>query len=511
MAGILSIISEKGEIQSCEIPIAECSSLLQHRGEKEHFTLNYSDVILVIYGNQKDLFPNVIYMDKKTGAFLALDGQIYNGEFLKQKYKLTTRNPIIPFKNNYAEILLRGYLINKIDFFKDVIGSFSGILWDGEQLVGFKDPVGAKPLYYCQKPHFIAYASELKVLAPLRGPILPIDPGTLRFSKEGQVKYFDFKIPPPSAVKPEPEDSYAKQVNFLIRKAVLDNIRPSEKVAALLSGGIDSTIVTSIAKDRVKDLHVYSIGVEGSRDLHFAESYAQEHNLLHTVVKIAIEDLLAVIPSVVTTLETFDAALIRSAVPMFILSKRIHEEENPDVLLTGEGGDELFGGYDYLKDLKNPESFNQELINLLEIEHKTGLQRVDRIPYHFSIEARAPLFDQRLVDFALQIPPDLKIKEINNKKIEKYILRKAFETELPREIVWREKEKFSKGVGSQFLLRDHFQGVISDMEFDSERHITPFLHLRSKEELHYWRIFEATFHPVRETIANIGLTSTYEV
>ena len=148
-------------------------------------------------------------------------------------------------------------------------------------------------------------------------------------------------------------------------------------------------------------------------------------------------------------------------------------------------------------------------MNLLRSEHLTGLQRVDRIPYYFSIEARAPLFDRRLVEYSFKIPPELKIKKESYGTADKWILRKAFEDEIPDEFVWRKKQKFSDGAGTQFLLRNLIERVISDEEFNSQKQIAPSLTLRSKEELFYWRIFNSQFNPTKETLSEIGITKNY--
>ena len=136
---------------------------------------------------------------------------------------------------------------------------------------------------------------------------------------------------------------------------------------------------------------------------------------------------------------------------------------------------------------------------------------MDRIPYFFSIEARAPLFDQRLVEFSFRIPPELKILCKNDIGIaKKWILRKAFEHEIPAEFIWRKKQNFSSGVGSQFFLRDHMSQMISDIEFDEEKQILSEFSLRSKEELYYWRIFKTKFKPTLGTISEVGITSVFE-
>lgn len=408
--------------------------------------------------------------------------------------------------------LVEGYKSNHSSIFNDIYGSYSGIIYDGKELIGFKDPIGAKPLYYSKTGDYFIISSELKALAPLETHIEPVDPGTTISSSGNKLTYY---------IKPKFTDDYQvtpKNVNYLvsqlktlIKTAISDNINEGEKISGLLSGGIDSTIITHVAKDLIQNLKVYTVGVEGSKDVFYAKKYAKKYGIEHEILKIDLNDLLDVLPDVIYSLETFDAALIRSSVPMFLIAQKVKELDNPEVLLTGEGGDELFGGYEYLTGLQSSQALNAELTELLKVEHKTGLQRVDRIPYYFSIEARAPLFDRRLVEFAYKIPSELKICRSNSEVIKKWILRKAFENDIPDEFIWRKKQKFSNGAGSQFYLRDHFNSVILDEEFEEEKQITPNFTLRSKEELYYWRIFDKTFNPTHKTISNIGITSTYEI
>ena len=510
MTGIISIIYKNGKDPVRKVPLSQLFPKLHHRGVRGQYLFKTGSIEINVSGNQKEMMPGEVWVDVKKNSILALDGHVYNAEILLSKYETDVQSPPREFARQDAKALLAGYQAIGKDIFNEAIGSFSGVIWDGNCLLGFKDPIGGKPLYCADTQSFLIFASELKALSTLHETIFPLNPGCVFSSNNGATKYFDsntFQVPPSQRVT---EEFFVNRIREIVKTAVRDNIYPGEHVCALLSGGIDSTVVVSLAKDLIKNLCVYTVAVEGSRDLVFAQRFTHACDLPHTVVKITLDDLLRVIPDVIYALETFDAALIRSAIPMFIVSKKMKEGQNPDVVLTGEGGDELFGGYDYLKDIPGGGVFNLELLNLLQVEYKTGLQRVDRIPYHFSMEARAPLFDKRLVEFAFQIPHELKIREVEGKKIEKYILRKAFERDLPQDIVWREKEKFSKGVGSQFLLRDYFQNQISDEEFESEKHVTDTFIVRSKEELYFWRIFDSTFHPTPATISHLGFTSSYE-
>ncbi|MHA1731857.1 MAG: asparagine synthase-related protein [Promethearchaeota archaeon] len=515
MAGILVSIKIK-EIETSKAIdnryLTKLATRIEHRGQGTLFRYSHDPIELFFYEKHQipSKTPKKFYVNKLKGDFLAFDGFISNLSQLKKKY-LHSSSAI---DNNLlgARILLNGYNQKGPEFFNEVQGSFSGVIFNGNELLAFRDPVGSKPLYYTNMGNYFLLASELKALVPLKSSVYHVVPGEYVTSKGTRGKFHTYPSYKRIQQNQHKKDAwFASELNRLVKQAVHDNIRPGEKVSALLSGGIDSTIVVNCARTIVEDLHVYTVAAEKSQDLKFAKEYAKLHKLEHTTINISLDDMLEVLPDVIYALETFDAALIRSSVPMFIISREVKLREGSDVLLTGEGGDELFGGYSYLKEINKPDALNQELRNLLDVEYKTGLQRVDQIPHHFSIEAHAPLFDRNLVEFAFQIPANLKIKDNNGTKIEKWILRKAFEKELPTALTWRKKQKFSAGVGSQFILRDYFETLIDDVDFNENRYITQDFAVRSKEELYYWRLFNDAFSPTEKTISELGITSNFEI
>jgi asparagine synthase (glutamine-hydrolysing) len=512
MAGILAIYKKKKLDEDLLEAIRKRAFMMKHRGRYHNFKYEKFPIEAIFFQRKKIVSdqPLNFSTDEKNDYLIMIDGSIYNLNLINQKYDDAKQKKD---KTKNLEGIAEGYKKNGINVFNELVGSYSGIIFDGYELIGFKDPIGGKPLYFCENNDFFICSSELKALTSLECKISPVDPGTARFSSGHAERFYQY----PQFVKKyklTKQDiiNYTTELNELVKMVIADNITDDEKTCALLSGGLDSSIITYITKDLVENLSVYTVGVEGSEDIIVSEKFAKLYNLNHTVVKINLNDMLECLTDVIFALETFDAALIRSAVPMFLLSKKIKQDHGECVLITGEGGDELFGGYSYLANFHSKELLNQKLLNLLEIVHKTGLQRVDRIPYFFSIEARAPLFDQRLVEFSFKIPPELKIvskNEIGTAK--KWILRKAFEKEIPAEFIWRRKQKFSHGAGSQFYLRDHISKIISDNEFNDEKQITTNFSVRSKEELYYWRIFRSKFKPTLGTISEVGITSVFEL
>ncbi|MBY9017928.1 MAG: hypothetical protein KGD66_03755 [Candidatus Lokiarchaeota archaeon] len=513
MAGIFVIYEKESLSESTKVKLQKCSEILQHRGSKVPHVLDRFPLKIIYYPTKKETENHQLYLvsDKENKKIVAIDGHIYNIAEINRKYISSMHS--LRDKEGSILGLLFGYMNKGASIFNELIGSFSGILFNGIDLIGFKDPIGTKPLYYCESNKFMVFSSEMKALFPLKKNIKSIPPGCMISSSGIKETYYQFpKFIENYKLTTELVRSLANQLNILIKRVVEDNINKNEKVGILLSGGLGSIIISHIAKDIVEDLHLFTVGVEGSRDLFYATKYVKLHNLKHTSIKIKKKDLLSVLPDIIYALESFDAALVRSSLPMFLLCKQISEENNIDLLLTGEGADELFGGYEYLTKFKSPKDFNKELLNLLKIEYKTGLQKVDRIPYNFSVEARAPLFDKRIVEFSFKIPTELKILKRKGVGIaRKWILRKSFETEISEEFIWRKKQKSSDGVGSQFVLRDQIEKIITDEEFEKNKNITSSFSLRSKEELYYWRIFKTKFQPTPETISEIGITKVYYV
>lgn len=514
LAGIFAVYKKKKLSEQKNKLLEECALKLKHRGPKH--TFRYEKFPIMILFHHKEIktnkYPLNFSFNQDNNKFIAIDGQIYNLDELNQKYLNSDYQAKYNKKTN-LEGLIEGYEKIESEIFKKAIGSFSGILLKDDELIGFRDPIGAKPLFCCNTEEFFAFSSELKGLAPFKDNIKPIPPGYI-FTSSGKIKSFyqypkfkqNYNITNDS-VKP-----IIKELNRLVKIIIADNIRNGEKAGVLLSGGLDSSIVAYVAKDLIDDLHVYTAGVKGSKDPFYSNIFSKLYNLNYINIEITLKEILECLPDLIYALETFDATVVRSSIPLFLISQYIKSKNSVDVLLTGDGGNTLFGGYNYLQDLKSFKSLNQELLKILGIEYKTSLQRVDRIPFFFSIEARAPLFDRRLVELSFKIPAEIKIfrkKGIGIAK--KWILRKAFEKEIPSEFIWRKKKTISKGAGIQSLIQDYFEKIITDHEFNAEKQLNSQIIVGSKEELYYWRIFKSKFNLTTETLSEIDLTGNYDL
>jgi len=239
----------------------------------------------------------------------------------------------------------------------------------------------------------------------------------------------------------------------------------------------------------VSEVRTFSVGLEGAADLQYARAVAEYLETEHFERVVTVREMLSVLPEVIYALESFDALLVRSSIMNYLLGQ-LAAEYVPAVL-SGEGGDELFAGYSYLKYLQ-PDDLAEELVDITKRLHNTALQRVDRCSAAHGLVARTGFLDRDVLDFAMRIPPDMKIRE-NGSSVEKWILRVAMDGLLPEEILWRPKSKFWEGSGVGDVLAQHAEQMISYCEFARERGIPGAASLNTKEELLYFRIFRDQF------------------
>ncbi|HWA05020.1 MAG TPA: asparagine synthase-related protein, partial [Ignavibacteria bacterium] len=259
-------------------------------------------------------------------------------------------------------------------------------------------------------------------------------------------------------------------------------------VGIFLSGGLDSSIIAALMNPYVDKLYTFAVGTEGSEDLLAARKVADFLNSKHYEYIYTEKEMRNSIHDVIYYLESFDAPLVRSALPNYFVARAAKGKIK--VVLTGEGADELFSGYHYLKNLNCSNELNDELVRLTRSLHNVNLQRTDRMTMAHSIEARVPFLDHEFVEFAHSIP--IKFRCASDDKIEKYLLRKAFTDYLPEEILWRDKLKFSEGSGAEELFRKIAETEISDNEFIYESSQAPH-NIRGKDELYFYRIYKEHF------------------
>lgn len=401
------------------------------------------------------------------------------------------------------EIIIKSYLEKGDNFVENLKGAFAFIISDGENIFAARDPLGIKPLYYIKTKDAIIFASEIKALIHYKEKINTFPPGYYYSSKKGFVKYYSPKIQQIEEISPtKAATEVRKRVVGVIEKICKAN----EDIGVFLSGGLDSSIIAAACASVCSKLDTFSVGAKGSEDLSKAKKVANYLGSNHNEYVYSLDEMLEVLPEAIYHLESFDMYLVRSAVINYLLA-RSAKASGKELVLCGEGADEIFAGYQYLKKL-DINNINSELKKLLFSGHANGFQRVDRMSAAFSIQPFLPFANLNVAEYALRLPPEIKLHDDGQgKKIEKWILRKAFENDLPKDIIWRKKQKFFDGAGSGNLLERYAEEVISDEEFNNEKKINDGLILRSKEELFYYKIFKR-FFPESYVLETVGFTKT---
>lgn len=367
-------------------------------------------------------------------------------------------------------------------------GMFAFALMNGEEFFLARDPIGIKPLYCGEKDGKFYFASEIKALALMTDEIREFPAGHWFHSEVGWHAFYEV-APKPVSIKEEKQavESIQSVLDDAVQKRMISDV----PVGISLSGGLDSSIVAALANRGTEHLHSFAVGMEGGEDLPAARKVAkmlgtQHHERIYTEA-----EMLEVLPNVIYHLETFDPALVRSAIPNYFLAEMASKYVK--VILTGEGADEIYAGYDYLRSYENPEMLQKEMIGITAALHNTNLQRADRVAMAFSLEARVPFLDVRSIALGLGLPAKWKT---HREKPAKFLLRKAFEGHLPDEITNRPKQKFSKGAGSFDVIAKMAEEKISTEEFHSERARLLFewnYRLPNKEALYYYKILNQHF------------------
>jgi asparagine synthase (glutamine-hydrolysing) len=316
-------------------------------------------------------------------------------------------------------------------------------------------------------------------------------PGTWYTSDDG---FKSFKRIQSGKLPYKDADRIAAELRLKLEQAIIRRVAGDE-MGSWLSGGVDSSAIAALARPHVRVLHTFVSGVEGAPDVEYGGQMAEFLGTEHHVLTVTLEDLLQAMPDVIYHLESFDALLVRSSITNYLTSKMV--SDYVQVVLSGEGGDELFAGYAYIKDLETAE-IPGELEDIIMRLHNTALQRVDRSAQAHGVVPFVPFTDGEVVEYALSIPPEYKVYRNGGEAIEKWILRKAVEDTVPDTVLWRPKAKFWQGAGVQELLSEHAKASISDADFKKERKLPNGWSLNSKEELMYYRIFEGHFGELPE-------------
>ena len=437
-----------------------------------------------------------------NGSFLVCNGEIYGFEKLKQK--LSEKYTFV--SQSDCEILLPLYQEHGVEMFSMLDAEFALILYDAETggFVAARDPIGIRPLYYgYDKEGSILFASEPKNLLDLTDKIMPFPPG--HYFKDGQfVCYCDLtKV---ENICHDDLDTICSNIREKLIAGVEKRLVADAKVGFLLSGGLDSSLVCSIAAKRSKTpIKTFAIGMsEDAIDLKYAREVAEHIGSDHTEVIITKDSVLSALEWVIMVLGTYDITTIRASVGMYLLCEAIHKNTDIRVLLTGEISDELFG-YKYTDFAPSAEAFQKEAEKRLRELHMYDVLRADRCISVNSLEARVPFGDLDFVKYVMSIDPE---KKLNKYGKGKYLLRRAFEGDyLPESILYREKAAFSDAVGHSMVdyLKEFAASHYTDEEFEHRRcaynHARPF----TKESLYYREIFEKYYPGQSEMVIDFWM------
>lgn len=382
-------------------------------------------------------------------------------------------------------------------------GAFSLATARHNKLFLARDALGVRPLYYGRTSNgALCFASEVKALLEATRKIREFPPGYWVDSDDIPHRFYDLRIVP---LDDQPIESLAPRLHLLLEQAVLRQV-DSSVMGSWLSGGLDSSAIAALVRPHLDTLHTFAGGLEGAPDLEYARRVAEFLKAEHHEVIVALPGLLKALPEAIYHLESFDALLVRSTLINYLVAEAASYFVGS--AFSGEGADELFGGYDYLKDLPS-EKLPAELVDITGRLHNTALQRVDRSASAHGLVIYVPLLDLDVVEFALRVPPALKIKR-DGEIIEKYIFRMAMQGALPEEMLWRPKAKFWQGAGVSTLLEEHAEETVTDADFVLERSLPNGWQLNTKEELMYYRIFREHFGEF-EDLAWMGRTKGVSV
>ncbi|WP_282014280.1 asparagine synthase B [Marinifilum flexuosum] len=506
MCGFVAVFDLKVDSQELRPQVLEMSKKIRHRGpdwsgifcdEKAILSHERLSIVDPQSGGQP------LY-SKDGNLVLAVNGEIYNHMDIRNQmngsYEFLTKSD--------CEVILALYKQKGIDFIDDLNGIFAFALYDKEKdiyLVG-RDHMGIIPLYQGWDQHGNYYvASELKALEGYCNKIEEFLPGKFLYSKDGEVKewyqrdWMDYEN-----VKDNETDMAALRKG--LEDAVHRQLMSDVPYGVLLSGGLDSSVISAIAKKyaskRVESgdeqdawypqLHSFAIGLEGSPDLAASRKVADHIGTVHHEITFTVQEGLDAVRDVIYHLETYDVTTVRASTPMYMMA-RVIKSMGIKMVLSGEGADEMFGGYLYFHKAPNAKEFHSETLRKLSKLHLFDCLRSNKSMASWGVESRVPFLDKEFLDIAMRINPEDKMAK--DGKMEKWVIRKAFEDYLPEEVAWRQKEQFSDGVGYNWIdtLRDIAENEISDEQLKNAAYRFSVNPPMSKEEYYYRAIFAEHF------------------
>ncbi|HHT30437.1 MULTISPECIES: asparagine synthase B [Petrimonas] len=506
MCGIVGTFNIKKPAESLRQQILKMSKTVRHRGP------DWSG----IYVSDKAILAHerLAIVDPKSGGqplyskdgklVLAVNGEIYNHREIRKRfesrYEFTTQSD--------CEVILALYREKGVDFLEDLNGIFAFALYDIENdrfMIG-RDHIGIIPLYQgWDKDGAYYVASELKALEGYCSKIEEFLPGHYYYSLDDEPRrWYERDWMEYENVKENRSD--IEELRQALEDAVERQLMSDVPYGVLLSGGLDSSIISAIARKfaakRIETgnredawwprLHSFAIGLEGSPDLAAAKRVADHIGSIHHEIHFTVREGLDALRDVIYHIETYDVTTVRASTPMYLLARYIRSM-GVKMVLSGEGADEVFGGYLYFHKAPNAEEFHKETVRKLGKLHQYDCLRANKSLAAWGVEGRVPFLDKEFLDVAMRLNP--KDKMAGNGKVEKYILRKAFEDYLPREVAWRQKEQFSDGVGYNWIdtLKIIASETVTDEQMANVKYRFPINPPLTKEEYVYRSIYSELF------------------
>ncbi len=498
MCGIFTVYGSNYQWDSLE----DSFSKISYRGPDSSCYVHFNNKLTMAFhrlaimgvsdsGNQPMKHPN------DESLTLMCNGEIYNYKALAKKYNFNL------VTGSDCEIIL--HLFKKVGIKKTIDqldGVFMFTIYDetNDILYAGRDPMGVRPGFISITSNGVFISSEVKSLINFSKKITPFPPGSW-WSSDNQDKferyfYYDSNIP-----TSDNDYEILENIKSLLTKAVIKRLMSDREIGCLLSGGLDSSLISSIVSKNYdgKKLNTFSIGIEGSVDLEYAQVVASFIQSNHHNIQVSEKDFLSAIETVIYNIESYDTTTVRASVGNYLVSKFIKDNTDCKVIFNGDGSDEVCCGYVYLRNAPNTKQLQLESERLVKELYLYDVLRSDRSVSSNGLEARTPFLDKKFVKYYLSIPSELKTFN-SDTRIEKYLLRKAFDdnTFLPNDVLWRRKVAFSDGVSSQKkswhkIIQEHVNQKITDKEFLNAQtkisHCTPLL----KESYYYRKIFENFF------------------
>ena len=506
MCGIVCAFNIKSNSDKVRSNVLKMAKKVRHRGP------DWSG----IYSDQKAVLAHerLAIVDPTSGKqpiisddglkVIAVNGEIYNHIELKEKY-----TPNYNFKTESdCEVILALYQKKGINFLNDLNGIFAFALYDSssDKYIIARDHMGIIPLYIgWDKENIFYVSSELKSLEGTCNKIELFPPGHYLESISGDLTKWYI----PGWISYDNVKDSETKINLIhdsLSAAVKRQLMSDVPYGVLLSGGLDSSITSALAKKfaskRIESndrqdawwpqLHSFSVGLEGAPDLKAAKIVADHIGTVHHEINFTIQEGIDAIRDVIYHLETYDVTTVRASTPMYLMARSI-KSLGIKMVLSGEGADELFGGYLYFHKAPNANEFHQETVRKLDKLHQYDCLRANKSLAAWGIEGRVPFLDKEFIDIAMGINPEDKM--IKNGRIEKWVLREAFKEYLPDSVLWRQKEQFSDGVGYSWIdsLKELVSKEVSDSNFKNASNTFPINTPQNKEEFYYRSIFKEHF------------------